>query len=289
MWKIADAQGQRAADRAERQLMREREAHMCPAPHAIPRGAGAVMAGRVEPPDSLDLFCTPPWGTRALIRHVLPAVGVERPRLEGMRAWDPCAGHRHMADVLAEAFVSVHATDVFDYGGLDAVGSFVGEGLDVVEPPAGGVDWIIGNPPFRLALEFAQRAIALAREGVALLLRIQWVESATRFDLFADHPLTAFAPFSGRLAMVKGRWNPEASTATGYAWFVWRRPDATAKLLNDVPVGRLILIPPGAERELTRPDDVARFAGRGVQLEAAAGPLFAERGTTDEQAEAIRS
>jgi hypothetical protein len=25
----------------------------------------------------LDFFCTPPWATRALFRHVLPALGVE--------------------------------------------------------------------------------------------------------------------------------------------------------------------------------------------------------------------
>jgi hypothetical protein len=25
----------------------------------------------------LDFFCTPPWATRALFRHVLPALGAE--------------------------------------------------------------------------------------------------------------------------------------------------------------------------------------------------------------------
>ena len=33
--------------------------------------------------------------------------------------------------------------------------------------PPGGIDWVITNPPFNLALEFALRGFELAREGVA--------------------------------------------------------------------------------------------------------------------------
>jgi hypothetical protein len=31
-----------------------------------PKGFTSVMARRLEPPDALDFFCTPPWATRAL-------------------------------------------------------------------------------------------------------------------------------------------------------------------------------------------------------------------------------
>ena len=41
------------------------------------KGLTAVMARRREPPDALDYFPTPPWATRALFRHVLPALGIE--------------------------------------------------------------------------------------------------------------------------------------------------------------------------------------------------------------------
>ena len=37
----------------------------------VPSGSTAVMARRVEAPDSLDFFPTPPWATRALVEHVL--------------------------------------------------------------------------------------------------------------------------------------------------------------------------------------------------------------------------
>ena len=36
-----------------------------------PKGCTSVMARRLEPPDALDFFCTPPWATRAE-RTIIP-------------------------------------------------------------------------------------------------------------------------------------------------------------------------------------------------------------------------
>ena len=62
------------------------------------KGFTAVMAQRREPPDALDYFPTPPWATRALFRHVLPALGIEAIG----RVWEPACGEGHMAAVIAE-------------------------------------------------------------------------------------------------------------------------------------------------------------------------------------------
>ena len=134
----------------------------------IPRGSCAVMARRAEPPNSLDWFPTPPWATRALLERVLfdrlegddwPMV-VRRPELGrwgGDHGWpgfpvalsvlEPAAGEGRMTEVLREYFDRVHASDVFDYGAGYQVASFVGDGVDVLEAPAGGIDWVITNPP----------------------------------------------------------------------------------------------------------------------------------------------
>src|ERR1700681_635233 len=72
-----------------------------------------VMAQRREPPDALDYFPTPPWATRALFRHVLPAIGADT--IETV--WEPGRGEGHMAEVVAEfASGQVVASDIFDYG-----------------------------------------------------------------------------------------------------------------------------------------------------------------------------
>lgn len=114
----------------------------------------AVMQRRHVTVDKLDYYPTPPWATRAFMLEVLRAHECPR-RFE--RIWEPACGEGHMAWVLEEFSDEVLASDVHDYGRGHAVGSFVGEGLDVM-PSWPTCDWIITNPPFNLALEFAHRA-----------------------------------------------------------------------------------------------------------------------------------
>lgn len=232
-------------------------------PPAKPAAERAVMASRREPPDSLEFFPTPPWATRALFEHVLTEVGPSAWH-HGMTAWDPCAGEGHMAAVLAEGFQEVWRTDVHDYGGLNGVGSFVGEGADRVLAPSPSPDWIVFNPPFSIALEFVERSLVEAVHGVAALVRMQWLEGGQRYArLFRVFPPSIVAPFAERVPMHKGRWEPDGSTATAYVWCVWARlPRLAPQTLGTWPSEtRMIWIPPGCRSRLERADDRARFAG----------------------------
>lgn len=216
-----------------------------------PRGGSSVMASRIEPPDSLDFFPTPPWATRAFCRYVLPRVSSLAQRPKAMTAWDPCAGEGHMAEVLKEYFGQVYASDVHDYGKGYAVGSFVGQGLDIARHP-GKAHWIIFNPPFRLAEEFLERAIDEAVTGVAALLRTSFIETDDRYHFYQRHKLTLFAPYAERVPMTKGIWDPGASTATSYSWFLF---------VKDVDALPPFIIPPGSKKALTTMEDIKRFAG----------------------------
>lgn len=168
-----------------------------------------------------------------------------------------------MAEVLRESFRQAHASDVHDYGCGYQVGSYIGQGADKAEPPW-APDWVITNPPFNLALEFALRAIPEAEIGVALLLRTAWIEGEERYRrIFGEIPPTAVWQFAERVPMTKGAWDPAASTATAYAWFVWRHPVGAGTGLH--------WIPPGQREALTRPDDIRRFA---VRRPASPAPLF---------------
>lgn len=209
----------------------------------MPKGSRAVMNRRLDPADSLDFFPTPPWATRALFRHVVLD-------LHGS-CWEPAAGAGHMAEVLREVCDPVFASDIHDYGRGYAVGSFAGP----EDPPAVCPfvpDWIVTNPPFNGAAEFALRGIATARRGVALLVRSNWAEGVERYNtLFRPAPPSIVAQFVERVPMVKGRWDPKASTATSYAWFVWDRVRAGT---------RFMWIPPGCRQRLERAGDRERFA-----------------------------
>lgn len=174
--------------------------------------SSAVMQQRREPPDSLDYFPTPPWGVRALCEHVLPIVG----HSSRMSVWEPACGEGDMVRGLTDYFAEVMASDVHPYG--------FGEILDFLFPhEPRRPDWIISNPPFRLGCEFIEQALREAVVGVAMLVRTSFLEGQDRYArLYAKHPPAVVAQFVDRLPMVKGRVDRNASTATSYAWIVWR-------------------------------------------------------------------
>lgn len=184
------------------------------------------MAQRTEAKDSLDDFPTPPWATRALIEHV---IGPENTC--DATCWEPACGRGFMVEPLKEYFTKVEATDIFDYGYAPV--------RDFLSGPiaANSVDWVITNPPFKSAEKFVQRARIVARSGVAMLTRTVFIESIGRFQrLFSTTPPTIVAQFTERVPMIKGRVDPKASTATGYAWLVWIKSDIdTSTRLHWVP------------------------------------------------------
>lgn len=211
------------------------------------RESSAVMAQRKLTKASLDLFPTPPWATRVLCHELLERRGfVCGPR--AFSAWEPSCGKGHMAIPLAEFFGRVYATDVHDWGYGDR------RDLDFTFAAAtdapGPVDWVIGNPPFKSAELFLDKGLQVARCGVALLLRLQFMEGAGRFErIFAgDRRPAVVAPFAERVAMIEGAWDPEASSATAYAWFIW-----TVK-----PVAETVIatIAPGCAQRYTRVQDM---------------------------------
>lgn len=199
------------------------------------------MAQRSESPDSPDDFPTPPWATRGLLEHVLDAKS-----LASMSCLEPACGAGHMAKVLKEYFAEVRYADAYHYG--------YGPIQDFLTFPyeTNGVDWVITNPPFRLAEEFVLRALKIARTGVAILARTVFLESSGRYrEIFRVSPPTTFAQFVERVPMVKGRLDMRATTATGYAWFVWEKRSGIFP--------RLAWVPP-CRKELERKGDYASFA-----------------------------
>jgi hypothetical protein len=191
----------------------------------------AVMAQRLEAQDSRDDFPTPPWATRALCEHVL-----SKAELSGQTCLEPACGRGYMATPLMEYFASVEAADAYSYG-FAPIRDFL-----LYPYETGSHDWVITNPPFRLAEEFVVRALMVARRGVAILARTVFLESSGRYDaIFSRNPPMAFAQFVERVPMVKGRLDRKASTATGYAWLIWDKRYAGPPLLKWVPPCRKAL------------------------------------------------
>ena len=190
----------------------------------------AVMQRRTEPHDSLDDFPTPPWATRALCEWL-------RDRgewsLNLCTAREPAANRGHMVAPLREYFASVEAADVHDYG----VGFPVQDYLFGPDPEP--VDWTITNPPFRLAEQFIERALATSECGVAMIVRAAFLEGQRRYErLFSRTPPRYVLQFTERVVMHKGRLAPEGSTATAYAWLIWETGSEAQTELHWIPPSR---------------------------------------------------
>lgn len=202
------------------------------------------MSQRKEPIDSPDDFPTPPWATRALIEHVIDPKFVQ-----GLTCLEPACGAGHMVKPLKDYFAEVVFFDAYDYG-FGPVKDFLKQPLEM-----NFVDWTITNPPFRLAEEFIQHALKVSRQGVAVLVRTVFLESVGRYNrLFLTHPPSVFAQFVERVPMVKGRLDKKATTATGYAWLVWK---------HSVHTSKIIWIPP-CRKKLERPGDYSELLQRNL-------------------------
>lgn len=214
-------------------------------------GARAVMASRQQPDDDLDFSPTPPWATRALMERVLPQVDFA---IASQSCWEPACGEGHMAEVLAEYFGRVYASDCHGYGYGTPDADFL---ADLASPFTTGSDWIITNPPFGdLAERFALRALERAKVGVAIFAQLRWLETVGRYErLFRDHPPTLLAIFAERVNLCMGRWEPDGTTATAYMWLVWIK-----NRKSQAP----FWIPPSCREELTRSDDRERFTAHPV-------------------------
>lgn len=191
----------------------------------------AVMQRRREAKDSLDDFPTPPWSTRAAC-DFLRAKGLD---LSQMSVREPCANRGFMVRPLQEAFATVLASDVHDYGCGYAVEDYL-FGHDALFEPT---DFTFMNPPFRLAAQFIERALRLSRVGVAAVVRTAFLEGIERYErLYSVRRPWCVAIHCERVPMVKGRVDPEASSATSYSWIFWRNDTDEALPIDWIPACR---------------------------------------------------
>lgn len=152
-----------------------------------------------------DFYPTPPVGTLALLKSETFSGDV----------WEPACGDGSMSKVLESAGYSVISTDL-EPRGYGVQGDFFFY-ASLLAPN------IVTNPPFRLAQEFADRALTLGCEKLAMLCKLAFLEGQERGAWFPRTPLKNVYVFSERLMMTR---NGEPQTGSGmiaFAWFVWER------------------------------------------------------------------
>lgn len=83
---------------------------------------------------------------------------------------------------------------------------------------------IITNPPYKYCKEFVEHALNISTEGtkIAMFLKLTFLASQSRKELFEKYPFKTLYVFSSRRSCAKnGDFEKYPSSAVAYGWYVW--------------------------------------------------------------------
>ncbi len=147
---------------------------------------------------------------------------------------EPCAGGGHMIQGILDHLNKIPfglqpkiiATDVQKRENITNVPIECGLQYDFLSddyPYTENIDWIIMNPPFATIEPFTMKALTIAKKGVVMLGRLQFLEGQSRFEnIFDKHPPDDIYVYVDRIACYKnGDLKQKMASAQAYAWFVF--------------------------------------------------------------------
>lgn len=171
--------------------------------------------GRSDVRDPNDFYGTPAWAVRRYLDHRSLA-------LPGGRVLEPSAGKGAIIRACRD-WLAGHGCDDFRWMAVELIHSdellltgvpcFFGSFLDPKVSVDKKFDLCIGNPPYKHAQEFIEKALQLSHE-VAFLLRLNFLESEERYEFFKKHPCDVRVLPNRPSFYVDGH-----TDATAYAWF----------------------------------------------------------------------
>lgn len=181
---------------------------------ADPTTARLIGAGPKAKRAVHDFYATPPECTEALIRAESGLL--LRPIVE------PCCGKGHISRVLRHHGAEVESSDLIPRGyGRSRV-----DFLKVRKPLV--CKAVVTNPPFSLAADMVRHAMHLRAEKIAMLLKLQFLETAQRADLIEQcweahgYALVRVHVFVNRVALWRNGI-PCKGGMLALGWYVWEK------------------------------------------------------------------
>lgn len=134
--------------------------------------------------------------------------------------WECACGGGHLSGILKEKGYKVFSSDIVDRG---YPGTEIIDFLKYTGP--NGWD-IITNPPYKYAKEFVEHALDISIDGtkIAMFLKLTFLESKSRKELFKKYPFRTLYVSSARLQCAKnGEFEKykKNGTAVAYGWYIW--------------------------------------------------------------------
>lgn len=178
-----------------------------------------INVRRMVDVNSPDFYPTPEWATYALIDNE-EFIGTIR---------EPACGDGQMSRILELTGNKVLSSDMYERG-------YGNTGTDFLKT-RDYHDNIITNPPFNIAEEFIRHALNRNNFKVAMLLRLSFLESVGRYNLFTENPPARVWIFSERITFYHSGIQTGGSGTIAYAWFVWEKGCKGNTELKWIPPG----------------------------------------------------
>lgn len=148
---------------------------------------------------------------------------------------EPSCGGGHMIEGIIHyckenGFIpNIIATDIQEReikANIENTTLLMGKEYDFIEdsyPYIDNIDYIIMNPPFSLIEPFVMKSLDIAKKGVLMFGRLQFLEGEKRYEhILKDNPPTIFYTYVDRVACFKdGNTTIKPSSIQAYAWFYW--------------------------------------------------------------------
>lgn len=136
---------------------------------------------------------------------------------------EPCCGAGHISQVLKQHGYNVQSSDIVyrGYPGTEIKDFFsITNNEDSRD--------IVTNPPYKYAQQFVQHALDISPDGtkIAMFLKLTFLESQSRKELFLQNPFKTLYVSSSRLNCAKNgdfETYGKNSSAIAYGWYVWEK------------------------------------------------------------------
>lgn len=176
--------------------------------------------------DALDFYSTP----TEEVTNILDIIRL--PFKNGDTILEPCAGGGHMIQGILDHLkdrkdnIKLIATDVQKRENITNVPIECGLQYDFLSddyPYTENIDWIIMNPPFATIEPFTMKALSIAKKGVIMLGRLQFLEGQSRFEnIFKNCPPDEVYVYVDRISCYKnGNVKEKMASAQAYGWFIF--------------------------------------------------------------------
>lgn len=168
--------------------------------------------------NKLDYYATPTVEVINILEEI-------EPNFINKSILEPCIGGGHMANGIEEYIykqgyiekVRLIGTDIRNRGYENDIWElYCGPEYDFFSDdyPFDDIDWIVMNPPYSVIEPFTIRALEIAKKGVIMLARLQFLEGEGRFDNILQYsPPTDVYVYVDRIQCWKDGIKPEGSSA----------------------------------------------------------------------------